>query len=55
MVPESLEALNDQELHRLYKMLRLQVTTKDDGSLEMSGVLSEDIEFGKLEPTSPSK
>ena len=54
LMPEALEALNDQERHRLYKMLRLRVTTKDDATLEISGILSEGIEFGKSEPTSPS-
>jgi Recombinase zinc beta ribbon domain len=52
LVPEALEALNAEERHQLYKMLRLRVTTRNDGTLEMSGVLSEGIEFGKSEPTS---
>jgi hypothetical protein len=51
-VPEALESLNAEERHRLYKMLRLLVTTRDDGTLEMRGVLSEGIEFDKAEPTS---
>jgi hypothetical protein len=51
-VPEALESLNAEERHRLYKMLRLRVTTRVDGTLEMRGVLSEGIEFGKAEPTS---
>jgi hypothetical protein len=54
LVPEALEALNAEERHQLYKMLRLRVTTRDDGTLEMSGVLSEDMEVGESVPTSQS-
>jgi len=47
LVPEALEALDIKERHQLYKILRLRVTTRDDEALEMSGVLSEEVKFGK--------
>jgi hypothetical protein len=54
-LPEALDALNSEERHRLYKMPRLQVTTKGDGTLMMSGVLTDGLDIGESEPTSPCR
>ena len=51
LVPEALETLDAEEKHQLYNMLRLQVTTREDGALEMSGVLRADQKFSNQEPT----
>ena len=38
-MPESLDALASEERHQLYKMLRLEVVTHPDKSLEVSGAI----------------
>src|SRR5215218_8142350 len=53
LVPEALDALDAEERHRLYRMLRMKVITRPEGDLEMSGVLTGNIgEFGERETTS---
>jgi chromosome segregation ATPase len=53
LVPEALDGLDAEERHRLYKMLRMQVITRADGVLEMSGMLRGNAgEFGEWETTS---
>jgi hypothetical protein len=49
MVPEALEALNSEERHRVYNMLRLKVIVRADASVEVSGVFAGPIEVGELE------
>jgi chaperonin cofactor prefoldin len=39
MTPAALDALEPEERHQVYKMLRLTVEVRADGSLEVSGVL----------------
>ena len=52
LLPEALDALEVEERHQLYRMLRMKVTTRAEGDLEMSGVLTGDVgEFGKPETT----
>ena len=53
LVPEALEVLDAEERHQLYNMLRLRVTTRDDGALAMSGVLSSDKKISEQKLTSP--
>src|SRR5215204_415244 len=53
LVPEALEVLDAEERHQLYNMLRLRVTTENDGALAMSGVLSSDQKFSEQKLTSP--
>jgi hypothetical protein len=53
LVPKKLDALDAEERHRLYKMLRLKLITRTEGDLEMSGVLTGSVgEFGARETTS---
>jgi site-specific DNA recombinase len=51
LVPEALEALDAEERHLLYVMLRIRMTTRDDDTIEMTGALTDGLEFGKSEPT----
>ncbi len=39
--PETLEALSSEERHRLYKMLKLSVAIRPDGSAEIAGAFPE--------------
>ena len=41
MTPDALDALEPEERHQVYKMLRLTVEVCADGSLEVSGVLGD--------------
>src|SRR5215210_5662321 len=41
IAPERLDSLTLEERHRLYKMLRLDVSVRPDSSLEVSGVFGE--------------
>jgi site-specific DNA recombinase len=41
IAPEALDSLTLEERHRLYKMLRLEVSVHPDSSLEVSGVFGE--------------
>jgi hypothetical protein len=43
MVPELLENLTPQERHRVYRMLRLEVLAYPDGSLEMTGLVGQEL------------
>lgn len=43
--PEALEALTSEERHRLYKMLRLSVAIRSDGSVEIAGAFPESADF----------
>jgi hypothetical protein len=43
MVPEALENLTPQERHRVYKMLRLEVLSYPDGSLEITGLVGQEL------------
>ncbi len=39
MMPETLDGLASEERHRVYKMLRLTVVARLDGTLEVNGIL----------------
>ena len=54
MMPEVLEALQPEERHRIYKMLRLRVVAFPDGALEVSGALGKEVRVCK-EPTRGSR
>jgi len=41
-MPEALEALQPEERHRVYNMLRLRVVASQDGTPEVSGVLGKE-------------
>ena len=43
MMPEALEALQPEERHHVYKMLRLRVVAFPDGALEVSGALGKEL------------
>ena len=43
MVPEALGALESEERHRVYNMLRLRTVAFADGTLEVSGALGEEV------------
>jgi hypothetical protein len=43
MVPEALDALTPTERRRVYGMLRLRVEVAADGSMEVRGILSENL------------
>ena len=43
IAPEALDSLTPEELHRLYKMLRLSVVIRPDTILEVSGVFGEGL------------
>jgi len=47
--PEALDSLTLEERHRLYKMLRLEVSVRPDTSLEVSGVFGEVISLSDSE------
>ena len=56
LIPEALDALEPEERHRVYKMLRLRVVAFPDGTLEVSGALGEDLLICNSETTrSPSR
>jgi hypothetical protein len=46
MTPAALDALEPEERHQVYKMLRLTVEVCADGSLEVSGVLGDSFVSG---------
>jgi hypothetical protein len=52
MAPESLSELLPEERHQVYRMLRLRIVVKIDGTLEVSGTLVEGASFCTLEPRS---
>ena len=43
MVPEALGALEPEERHRVYNMLRLRTVAFPDGTMEVSGALGEEL------------
>jgi hypothetical protein len=43
MMPEALEALQSEEGHRVYNMLRLRVVASQDGTLEVNGALGKEL------------
>jgi site-specific DNA recombinase len=49
MVPKALGALESEERHLVYNMLRLRVVAFPDGTLEISGALGEDLRVCKDE------
>jgi DNA repair exonuclease SbcCD ATPase subunit len=49
MMPEALSALEPEERHRVYNMLRLRVAPFPDGTLEVSGALGEELHVCKDE------
>jgi hypothetical protein len=48
MVPETLDGLESEERHRIYKMLRLEVVVSADGPTEVSGVFGRPLETDAL-------
>ena len=42
-MPEALGALEAEERHHVYKMLRLRAAAFPDGTLEVSGALREEL------------
>jgi hypothetical protein len=52
LTPEALGSLTSEERHRLYKMLRLRVVLRVDGTLEISGTFVEDLKISELEAIS---
>ena len=42
-VPEALDRLDGEERNRIYRMLRLEITPQEDGSLDVRGILSDSI------------
>jgi site-specific DNA recombinase len=49
MIPEALSALEPEERHRVYNMLRLRTVAFPDGTLEVSGALREELLVCKSE------
>jgi DNA repair exonuclease SbcCD nuclease subunit len=45
-LPEELERLKPEERHRVYGMLRLEVSTRPDRTLEARGILGENLLVG---------
>src|SRR5215213_6277311 len=43
MAPEALDALTGEERRQVYDMLRLKVNVATDGSMEVRGILSENV------------
>ena len=42
-VPEALDQLDGEERNRIYRMLRLEITPQEDGSLDVRGILSDSL------------
>jgi site-specific DNA recombinase len=51
MLPEALDALEPEERHQVYKMLRLRVAVGTEGGIEVKGTLGEGLGVCKLEPS----
>jgi site-specific DNA recombinase len=51
-VPEYLDALEPEERHQAYKMLRLKAAVGTDGGIEVKGTLGAELSVCKLEPSS---
>ena len=43
LVPEALDDLTGEERHQIYRMIRLRVTVRPDGGLDVEGVLREPV------------
>ena len=41
---EALDQLDGEERNRVYKMLRLEITPQEDGTLDVRGILSDSLE-----------
>jgi hypothetical protein len=54
MTPRLLDELPSEERLRVYEMLGLKVTSREDGTLEITGDLAG-LSFGKAEPSHPSR
>ena len=54
MAPEALDSLVPEERHQVYKMLRLKVTAREDGTLEVSGVFLGSLNISSVETASSS-
>jgi hypothetical protein len=44
-VPEALDQLDGEERNRVYRMLRLEITPRPDGILDVRGVLSDSLQI----------
>ena len=42
-VPEALDQLDEVERNRIYRMLRLEITPRPDGILDVRGILSDSL------------
>ena len=42
-VPEALDQLDEVERNRIYRMLRLEITPRPDGILDVGGILSDNL------------
>lgn len=51
LAPEALDSLTPEEQHRLYRMLRLKIVTRLDGTLEITGDLMGAAAVSNLETT----
>jgi Recombinase/Recombinase zinc beta ribbon domain len=49
IAPEALDSLTLEERHRLYKLLRLDVSVRPDSSLEVRGIFGESVALSKSE------
>jgi hypothetical protein len=45
-VPEDLDLLDGEERNRVYRMLRLEITPREDGSFDVRGILSDSLTMG---------
>jgi site-specific DNA recombinase len=54
MTPRLVDELPSEERLRVYEMLGLKVTSREDGTLEITGDLAG-LSFGKAEPSHPSR
>jgi site-specific DNA recombinase len=48
LAPEALDTLTPEERHRVYEMLRLKVSAHLDGTLEVNGVLVDDVSKSEI-------
>ena len=52
LTPEALESLSPEERQRLYKMLRLRAVVNLDGSIEVGGEFTDNLEVCTIEAPS---
>jgi hypothetical protein len=55
MTPAALDALEPEERHQVYKMLRITVEVYPDSSLEVTGVLGDSFVSGDKTSASPGR